>query len=143
MMATKDIGEAIMELVEDLAIDEKPVFREVRRFPLSKLDDKTFKNDLVKLTLPACLIIFVRDNFKGRPYERTCDWILIAIFAGSEEAAGDACTNFADLIRSGSINVNLDEAGKVHLRPDSGLTMLESTSRYTAGALTLLTVERA
>ena len=139
MTPHKDIGEDIVEAIEGLEVEDKKVFRQVSRFPLSRLDENHFKNELVKLSLPACLVIYIDDEEDGKPKKRTCSWTLIMIFAGSELAAGDALTGASELIRTNILTQAL--SGKVHLRPTSKLSMLSSGPNFTAASLTMVTVD--
>ena len=142
MKSTKEIGEKIVEkLVALESAEDVKLFREVKRYSFARLSPETFPNDLLKLKMPTCLVVMAADTNDGKPTKREINWILVLAFKGTEEAAGDACTNAIDMIRAQVLGQALFD--KVNLRPTSKLSMQESTAAYTGAALTCVTVEHA
>ncbi|HMO52312.1 MAG TPA: hypothetical protein PKE26_11850 [Kiritimatiellia bacterium] len=135
MLATKTIQDKILERLKATYR-----YRSCEAYPLSRLNTKTFPDDLARLNLPAALLVFVEDDFKGRPWERKASWILILIAKGSSQDAATFILEAIDEAREKLVSQVVED--KCFLLPDSQATALESTESYTAAALNLSTVER-
>lgn len=134
-MNTLDQQAAIMEKLTELA---DPKFRTVEAYPLARLYDNAFTNDLQKLKLPAALLVLQADSQDGNNVRRNVHWLVIVIFGGTQKGSTEMCIKAIDAIRAEILNQALD--GRTHLRPDSRMEMMESGAQFAAAAITLKTV---
>lgn len=136
MTETSAIESALVD-----ALKELEEWETVEAYPLARLFDDAFPNDLAKLRLPACLVMLRDDTQSGRSVQRVVNWELLLIHKGLSQAAAAACVASADTVRDEVLNQALGEDGKIWLKSDSRLTMLASTAGYTAAALSISTQE--
>lgn len=142
MTETLAIQEALVTALTALELEEDtPMFRTVEAYPLARLFDDAFPNDLMKLRLPGALVIFRDDNQSGRHVAREINWEVLLIQSGLSQQAAAACIAAADAIRTNVLNREIGETGKLWLKSDSRLVMLASTAGYTAAALSITTRE--
>ena len=133
MLSTKDSLEAIVSWLKG-----KKLWREVKLYPKGRVQDPVFNTDLMKLSLPACLVMFSDDVVKGQPRQRNCDIELILIESGSIEGCQLEIFKKLDSIRDDTNRVLLPN---LHLTPDSESKALDSAAQFCAHSLDLHTRE--
>lgn len=126
------------QLLVELADLKDPKFRSVEAYPLARLYDDAFTNDLTKLRLPAALLVLQTDEQDGRNVIRTVNWMVIVIFGGTQKSSAESCIRAIDAIRATVLGKDLD--GRTHLRPTSRMAMMDSGAQFTAASVTLKTV---
>jgi hypothetical protein len=136
MIPTISTQDKILAMLEQLNL-----FRAVAAYPLARLNEETFPHDLIKLQLPAALLVFVSDDHKGRPWEHRINWLLVLIARDTTPEAGRFILAACDAIRADVLTKAVE--GNCFLLPDSTVNALESTATYTAASMNLSTVERA
>lgn len=134
MLATDAIQTALLDALNGLNR-----FRAVEAYPLARLTEETFPQDLIKLDLPAALLVFVDDRQSGRPAERRINWLLLVIALGTNDDAANFNLTTADLIRDQVVGQVI--AGSAFVFPESRVSALDSSEAYTASAINLTTVE--
>lgn len=84
MQQTLHVWNALVDLAKRTG-----VFQDVRRYPMARIKDAAFFQDIPDLKLPACLIVMKdrRDQGDSPPVARTTRWSAIAV---AQDAAGDA-----------------------------------------------------
>lgn len=105
MRTTLEILDAVIAPTKDLV----PDFKDVKPYPLNRLLDGAFFQDVPSLKLPACLWVFRDDEQGKKPVERTAALSAVVIVKDIKGTGYIKACEYVDTLRAGLANKMIGE----------------------------------